>query len=203
MIKLITALALCLVSFQTRAGSTHESEIGIVVLSGGLESRTINARHSSTVDDGENRARVQGQYLRVSNESKQAKIWDISLRVTRHLDQGVYLFLGKSLESREYKNNTDLGLRYERGIFINEIGYRATVDEVGKHDFIRLYSEIKKDLFKIWVEALLDKTMRIDFEPSLTILLSDKLSLKISYLYKFHRGGPADTIYLTSLIAKY
>lgn len=201
--KIIYLIISSLISLQSLAGFEHESEVGIVIISGETTSKTENLKHSSIFSWNETQASFKGRYLHLSNESKNTELWEMNFRIERQLNSEVFLFIGKSFEGRKPKDNTDLGIKTQCGSFINEIGYRITVEDDDKSDFLRLYSEISNENLKFWIEALFDKETQINFEPSLMFILNDKLSLKISYLYKSRKENPADTIYITSLIAKY
>ncbi len=142
---------------------------------------------------------------------------------------------GDTFNGYEYRTNVDAGGKYylfpeekdKKGSYLfTEAGYRYTyearVDSViprtANLHFIRVYLEGSKQLTgtvlgKLWVEALPSlndsNASQFNFEGSLAVAMSEKLSLKTAYLGKYRNtplkvgGEKYDSTFTTSLIAKF
>ncbi len=208
MIKLFLLLfpIICSASWE------HESELGIILISGNTVLQTENAKHESTVNWDKNLIKFKSNFLHSSSE-KNINIWGASLRFER----GYFLetkWLGDTSAGYKYRSIIDAGIK----INMNEVGYRFQYEKsifgnVKRSHFLRIYTEFGNKKVKLWVEILPNileiKNLQINIEPSVNISLTDLLSLKIAYLYKFN-NVPAingikriDTIYTTTLVASY
>lgn len=165
------------------------------------------------------------------------EIWDFGGRYDRKVSKKVSLFFGNSWEGNRdagysYRTNIDLGAKYDfykdskHDYFNTEAGYRFTYEEKTpgsspaserKH-IARVFFGYGKEFregvhFKWWVEFLPDlsetENIEINTEPSLSVALTDLLSLKVAYLIKYD-NVPAtdgnerlDSLYTTTLVANY
>ena len=127
------------------------------------------------------------------------------------------------------RDSSDVGGKY---IFIksatislfSEAGYRQTktLSSIGaptkNESFGRLYTEYSNKINesvtgKIWVEYLPNFTNSdsylLNYEPSLSVMMNSNLSLKVSYLVKYHNTTmlatekKEDTTFTTALVAKF
>jgi putative salt-induced outer membrane protein YdiY len=105
--------------------------------------------------------------------------------------------------------------------WLGEAGYRYskthTYGDNTYESFLRLYTEMQENIdknsyAKMWIEYLPNltnnKAYLVNAEASVSALLSEMLSLKVSYLAKYQNEPPpdierTDTIFLTTLVAKY
>lgn len=171
-----------------------------------------------------------------------ARNWDYYGKYTRDLSNKLGVFLKYQVEGNEFsgiiqRNNSDAGLKYtfiktDKKSFYSELGLRQTEetrllkDEDGEDKFSfnkgRVYSEISQKLsstlsYKFWAEYLPNFTESedylINFEPSVSVVLSDNLSFKVSYRGAYDnqpsinedgsRQKHLDYTTATSLIAKF
>ena len=165
------------------------------------------------------------------------EIWEFGARYERLIAGHVSGFIGEKVEGNrdagfDYKASTDLGLKYEfykdskKDYLSSEAGYRFTYEQkvqgteppLERSHFVRLFLEWGKEwndkvALKWWVEVLPDvsetENLEINTEPSLTVVLSNILSLKLGYLMKYD-NQPAvsgneriDYLYTTTLVANY
>ena len=139
------------------------------------------------------------------------------------------------------KNNADIGAKHflskdpDFNWFL-EAGYRNTkthytgVQEDSENSSIRLYTEASKvpnksENFRLWIEYvqtflstqtgnhdyLASQDYQINVEPSMSILLTQILSLKVAYLFKYNNYLASDstatkyldTLFTTALVAKF
>ena len=139
------------------------------------------------------------------------------------------------------KNNADVGAKHFLSKdpdfnWFAEAGYRNTkthytgVQEDSENSSFRLYTEANKYLnksenFRLWIEYvqtffstqtgnhdyLASQDYQVNVEPSMTVLLTQVLSLKVAYLFKYNNylapdstaTKHLDTLFTTSLVAKF
>lgn len=168
-----------------------------------------------------------------------AKKWSLGLRYERTIYENLSAFAGYTLEGDPFagiwlQNTFDVGGKYDfiktdsRSV-LTELGYRITVekfttDNGATHSgsatshMSRLYAEYGEK----WTPAVSTKLIaeylqsysktkdyRFNVGPSLSVLLNEVFSVKLSYLLNF-RNVPAvagkkqsDTTFTTSLVAKF
>ena len=164
--------------------------------------------------------------------------WDIMLGMEQSLTKKLFVVTSLQYEANQFANlnqrrNIDLGLKYE--IFKNDklkqsatAGYRTSEeqridrDDEGEDQFTFSKGFVKYDIdhkitkttsYAFWVEYIPNFTeaedYQINFEPSISVIMSDMFSLKVAYkgMYDNERNPGVekrlDTISTTSLIAKF
>ena len=172
------------------------------------------------------------------DKEETARNWKVGAEATQDLTEKVGATVGQSYEGNEFagykqRENSDLGLKYR---FIRtdkikssfELGYRYTTemrttrDDDGKDVFsfnkANLYFTISQKLneqvsYKFWIQYLPNFTeaedYQINFEPSLTVKMSDILSLRVAYKGQYdNQLNPGveerlDHTTTTALVAKF
>lgn len=191
---------------------THESELGVVTVSGNTESESYSGKQTTVRRWDKDSVALTGRYLETKARSLvTAKSWDLGLRYEKILNDLWSAFLGHKAESDPFsgyvqKDSTDLGAKY----FITKTGDLTWFAELGlsylktikvaaqsaDYDLsTRIYTEATKKLednlsFKYWIEYL-QSTRRsevyfINTEASLNVMLNERFSLKTGYLLKYH-----------------
>ena len=191
---------------------THESELGVVTVSGNTESESYSGKQTTTHHWGADSVSVTGRYLETKARSTvTAKSWDLGARYEKAINDLWSAFIGHKAESDTFagyvqKDSTDIGAKYnikktEDLIWFAELGmsYLKTLKvaaQAPQYDLSsRLYTEatkkIEKNLsLKYWIEYL--QSVRrsdvyfINTELSLNVMLNDRFSLKTGYLLKYH-----------------
>jgi len=216
----------------------HESELGIVIVGGNNKSQTINSKHKSQAIRQKNSIKINVRYLTNSQKDAQpTRVWSSALRFDRkHTKQlGSYLGIlgeGDQAAGYDYRTGAELGsrlnfLKDKNGSSLNgELGYRFIYEKSADNSnpadtrshFLRIYNSwerIWNDNFlsNIWLEVLPDisdfDNLQINFESSISVVLTKKFSLKLAYLLKFDRSPPIadiekyDFLYTTTLVAKF
>lgn len=217
----------------------HESEASIVIVGGNTTSESYSAKQKTNYKFDANLLVATGRYLQArSGGVETAKQWDAALRYERELSSVWSVFAQYGAESDFFaghvqRDNIDVGGKYhfikdDVQNFFFEIGYRNTSTNLtvssptrGKHyssDFGRVYTEYNRKLNetvggKLWAEYLPDlnnsEAYLINYEPSMSVMLTQTFSLKVGYLVKYHNSTTAvnekktDTTFTTALVAKF
>lgn len=213
----------------------HESEASIVQVGGNTQSESYSAKQKTNYTFSQNIMTASARYLQTKAASTEtAKQWDASLRYEREFSEKWAAFIQHGAESDPYagyvqRDNSDIGAKYhitktDTETFFIELGYRHTKTltspdhTVNSSNSGRLYAEYERDLSetvsgKLWVEYLPNfteaKAYLINYEPSINVMMSKILSLKVAYLVKYHNQieTPAekrqDTTLTTALVAKF
>lgn len=215
---------------------TNESELSVVSVTGNSESESVSVRQKSSYQFDQNVFAVSGRYLNTKSLDQTTKItqdtsriWEAALRYDRLVGEDWSVYLGVSAESNPFggyiqKDNSEIGGKYifAKDRWTGEFGYRntKTYDTKGNRStthYGRLYTEYSQSFnptssFRMSVEYLPNFTDRtadaVNAEPSLTVILSSILSLKMAYSWKFNAGNQAplktaDAQLTTALVAKY
>ncbi len=214
---------------------THESEASVVQVGGNVSTKSYSAKQKTTYTFNSNVLTATGRYLQTKTGSTEtAKQWDAGLRYDRDLSELWSVYANRNAESDYYagyvqRDFTGAGGKYvflkadQRNLF-SELGYqylaeRSSVTYKSKYsNLARIYVEYK-DQFnssvsgKLWVEYLPNftdsKNYFVNYEPSITVMMSQNLSLKLAYLVKYHnlKNSPTekkeDTTFTTALVAKF
>jgi len=226
-------IILILISLSNIAATfTHESELGVIGISGNTSTNTESAKHKSEVSWGKNNIKFESNYFHSSSLEDNSESWLLGLRFERSINSKVSYFLGNSfLGDRslgyDLRSYTDVGGKYnyhktEESYLFLEAGYRLQYEEnisgkINREHFLRFYSEIGKSLgigkitsgLELLPNVLKMNGLQINFDSSLVVILTDILSLKVSYLYKFNNspslkdGEKLDEIYTITFLAKY
>lgn len=210
----------------------HESEASLVQVGGNTESESYSAKQKTDYTFGLNTLTAAGRYLQTkSGSTETAKAWEASLRYERSLSGSWSAFVQRGAESNFYagfaqRDNTDLGAKYifwtdDSSSLVLEAGARDQVTLAGGLKYSatlgRLYVEYNTKISdsvsgKFWAEYLPNfddsKAWLVNYEPSVSVMLSSIFSLKTSYLVK-HVNDVApgakneDTTLTTSIVAKF
>lgn len=167
-----------------------------------------------------------------------ARNWIVGAEVTQDLSKKVGLILGQNVEGNEFtgferRENSDIGLKYQFSRTDDlkasiEIGYRytlekrTTVDDDGEDLFFfnkgNVLGKINQKLtettrYSFMIQYLPNFTeeedYQINFEPAITVKMSNIFSLKVSYRGQYdNQLNPGVEEYLdhtttTALVAKY
>jgi putative salt-induced outer membrane protein len=217
-----------------KQGWSHESEAGVVITSGNTESEAYSAKQKTSYEWSENLFRLTARYLQMRDrDGERARNWDGALRYERALSEVFSIFASHMLESDRFagivqRASTDLGGKYfliktEIESLSGELGYRySTEQRVNQDEKInshkaRVYSEWTKKWTPTLSHGVTGEYLpnfsdpvdyMLNFEPSLSVMLNQVLSLKISYQMKYdNKPVPGakylDTIYMTTLVAKF
>ncbi len=197
-------------SLTTTAPWSHESEVGIVTVSGNTDSESYNAKQTTTYRWDQNLLSASGRYLEAKTGSATtAKSWNAGFRYERALSDLWSLFASHKAESDRFagfiqRDISDLGAKYfikktDDLIWFAELGYSYvnTYSVSRDHSYdpsTRIFTEASKKLeknlsIKYWIEYLQSmeesKVYFINTELSLNVMLNDVLSLKTGYLLKY------------------
>lgn len=215
-----------------KQGFQGESELGNTVTSGNTSTNNLAAKTENKYLVGKDLWTVNAHYLRnTDHDVETALFWDGGLRYDRVLNDYFSVFIGYKSEADPYagyvqRDSVDLGAKYyltkkEDFYWTAEAGYRYskthTYGDNKYESFLRLYTEAQQNMSKtsyakIWVEYLPNITHSQGYltnaEASISAVLTELLSLKISYLVKYQNEPPpgyqrTDSIFLTTLVAKY
>lgn len=164
--------------------------------------------------------------------------WNIKLGMEQSLTKKIFAVTSLQYEANQFSNlnqrrNIDLGLKYEitktdKMKQSVEAGYRTSEeqridrDDKGEDQFTFSKGFLQYDIdhkvtkttsYAFWIEYIPNFTeeedYQINFEPSLSVTMSDTFSLKVAYtgMYDNERNPGVkkrlDTISTTSLIAKF
>ncbi len=197
---------------EDRSAWAHESEVGLVKVSGNTDTESYNGKQKTIYTFDHNALTLAGRYLEAKTAGTQtAKSWDTSLRYERILSDQWSVFAQQGAESDSYagytqRDNSDVGAKYtikksDTENLFAEAGYRytKTLPSLGTdlkyESYGRLYSEYDLKVnsnvsAKFWVEYLPNFTTSdaylVNYEPSVAVVLNSLFSLKVSYLVKYH-----------------
>lgn len=213
-------------------GFKGESELGSTVTSGNTSTNNLAAKTENKYLVEKDLWTLAGRYLRTADHGTETALsWDAGLRFDRVITDRLNIYLGYKAEANPYagyvqRDSVDLGIKYsfiitESFYWFGEFGYRNMKTHRYAsntyENFLRLYTEIKQTVgknsyAKFWVEHLPNLTKSEAYlsnaEASISTMLNEMFSLKMSYLAKYQNSPPPgierlDTIFLTTLVAKY
>ena len=225
--KLCVFLSVLFISLFTFAEEkspwAHESEVGLVKVSGNTDSESYNGKQKTVYSFDQNALTLAGRYLEAKTAGTQtAKSWEASLRYERILSEQWSMFAQQGAESDSFAGYTILKTDSEN--LFAEAGYRYTKTlpslgaETKYESYGRLYSEYDRKLnshvsAKLWAEYLPNLTNSdaylVNYEPSVAVVLNSLFSLKMSYLVKYHNKTilptekKTDSTFTTALVAKF
>jgi putative salt-induced outer membrane protein len=238
-IALAFAIFLSVAQAQEKSPWAHESEASVVQVSGNTESESYSAKQKTVYTVESNMYTATGRYLQTKAGSVEtARAWDAGLRYDRMLTEKWSAFAAHGAESDRFANiiqrdNTDLGGTYffdkdDTQVLKLEASYRAThntkvasasqTDEakgVLNLEWNRKLNASTSAYFKAKYQHNFTETKfyLVDYEPGVTVMMSEILSLKVSYLSKYQNepgldkeGNPLkkeDRSLTTSLVAKF
>lgn len=213
----------------------NESETGIVKVSGNTDSETYTVKQKSAYAFDSNSLAFTGRYFQAKTSNEQtAKSWEAALRYERVLSDLWSTFVQHGAESDTYagytqRDNSDVGgiykiLNSETETSFSEFGYRYTktlesqTSDIRYESFGRLYLEYERKINdsvsgKLWLEYLPNfsrsEAYLVNYEPSMTVMMTSVVSLKVSYLVKYHNltvtssEKKEDATFSTTLVAKF
>lgn len=213
----------------------HESEASIVQVGGNTELQSYSGKQMTSYSLDSNVYTAKGRYLSTKSAGTEtAKAWDTSLRYERLLSEQWSVFAQYGTESDIFagyaqRDLIDLGAKYlffntDKSSLFTELGIRdrqslnVGVSEKTQSSSGRVYLEYSTQLnnavgTKVWAEYSPNFTDSEDWlfniEPSLSVMMTQVFSLKISYLLKHHQKlltaneQRQDTTLTTSLVAKF
>jgi putative salt-induced outer membrane protein len=213
---------------------SHESEASVVQVGGNTTSESYSAKQKTGYKLDTHIFTGAARYLQSkANQVETAKQWDASVRYEKELAENWGLFLQHGAESDSYagyvqRDNSDIGgkftfLKQSDQSFFGEFGYRyiqtqfTTADKTYSNSG-RVYLEYSAQINdsvtgKLWAEYLPNFTVSdaylLNYEPSVNVMMSKVLSLKVAYLVKYHNKTKTndekneDTSFTTALVAKF
>jgi putative salt-induced outer membrane protein len=219
-------------SDDIKLGFQGESELGGTTTSGNTKTSSVAAKTDNKYLVGNELWTLTARYLRNADQNTEtALFWSGSLRYDHELSDLVSVFLGYTVEADPYsgyvqRDSVDLGGKYyfmkrENFYWLGEAGYRYskthTYGENTYESFLRFYTEMQENIdkntyAKVWIEYLPNltnnKAYLTNAEASVSAVLTQLLSLKVSYLVKYQNQPTpgyerTDSIFLTTLVAKY
>jgi len=219
---------------QVKAWS-NESEASVVQVGGNTTSESYSAKSKTAYKVDANVVAITGRYLQTKSAGVEtAKQWEAAARYEREFGTNWAAFVQHGAESDWYagyvqRDNTDLGSKYyflkeDAETFFTEIGLRTTktivapTNEITTFNSGRLYFEYGTKInesvsAKAWVEYLPNfkdaDAYLVNYEPSLSVMMSQIFSIKLAYLVKYHNRTVTatekkeDTSFTTALVAKF
>ncbi len=214
---------------------THESEASIVKVGGNTTADSYSAKQKTSYKFDMNILTGSARYLQTKAGSVEtARQWEGSLRYERELSEKWSIFIQHGAESDPFagytqRDSTDLGGKYffiktEPETFFSEAGARyqkmlsSANGDTTYATLGRLYLEYTKKINdsvsgKLWVEYLPNfkdsDAYLVNYEPSVSVMMSQIFSLKVAYLVKYHNKTVTatekkeDTTFTTALVAKF
>jgi len=232
---LVVLLGSVAFSDDVKKGWGHESEASAVLTSGNASNQTYSLAQKTQYVWDSDAIKTQARYLLgKTSGTETARNWAFGGRYERSLSTVLSAYLGYQMDSNifanlDYRHIGDLGAKYyflqdKSHTLLSELGYRITDEHqlnptktLVSH-FVRAYTEWGANWTptlssKLYVEYLPNITRSADWqlnsEVSLSVVLSDLLSLKNAYLF-LYRNLPAgtgkkqlDTLFTTALVAKF
>lgn len=212
----------------------NESEVGITASQGNARAQNYNFKQLNSYHFEQNLLRLSARYLNAfSNGIESARYLNGNLRYERELSSLFSLFLAEGYESDRFAGykerwSSDLGSKYyaykeEKTIWLVEAGYRYMKENrrdgsnVGSN-YLRGYTELENKWnqqcsTKLWVEYLPNLTTSEDYqinsEASVSLMMSEILSMKTGYLVRYDNlPAPGihyrtDSLFTTALVAKF
>ncbi len=212
---------------------TNETEASLIVAEGNTSSETNVIKQSNSFTKDKNVVAIKGSYLLTkSNHNRTAEAWMYSPRYERIITDQFNAFVayteeGDKFAGYEKRQSGDIGGKYyfvkkeKVETLFAELNYRFTKEKplVGKSEDLnygRFYAEWTRTWTstlssKLWVEYLLNTEdsddYKVNLEPSVAVVMTEILSLKISYLSKYNNTpGTAekkDSLFTTSIVASF
>lgn len=211
----------------------NTTEVSLIVADGNTESETQVIKQENSITHGANVGSLKATFLKSeANGTKTGESWMYSPRYERIITESFNAFIAFTEESDKFagydrRQSWDLGGKYyfkkvenSEELFA-ELNYRSTKEKniLGNSetsDYGRFYAEWTKTWTatlssKLWVEYLQNfessDDYKLNFEPSLLVVMTKVLSLKLSYLTKYDNVSLAtekkDTLFTTSIVANF
>jgi putative salt-induced outer membrane protein len=221
-------------SFSSVASVKNSSELSILSSGGNTNVEVYNFKNSTSLVLGKHELTLSGHYtLGTSNDTVDARNWDIALNDRFSLSEFWGVYLGQKIEGDRFKGfekryYSDVGASYK--LFDRddikskvELGFRYVVEEKVRDGYahdnqVRLFGDWDQVLnstvsWKFFTEYLknvkVGDAWELNFGPSLVASLSSIFSLKVGYEGNY-RNLPAavgnkkyDYKYTTGFIANF
>lgn len=222
--KIIASILLCGLTFlDARAQDSsptktfaNETEIGVIVQKGNVDSETILAKQMNEWTRSKNIYHIEAKHIRTkSGGDFTSRYFSLGVRYERQIVPKFGIFVGHAIEvdkpaELERRNSSDIGGKYriedsESFKWSFEGGYRyiderLTTSENEYDHALRAYTEALAKLsatnaLKYWFEYIPSlnhsKNYRINSEVSLIVTISDVFSTKMAYLINY-ANSPTD-----------
>ena len=214
----------------------HESEVSVIQVSGNTESESYSAKQKTSYTFDKNIVSTTGRYIQAKAGAEEtARSWDLGAKYERTLSDMWAVFAAHGAESDTFagyvqRNNTDLGGKFyfvksdAQNIF-SEVSYRPTqntkVEGAKKPDgnenkgvvYVEWSQRLNETVSaKIWAKYQHNftesKYYMLDYEPSLSVMMNNILSLKVAHQTKYQNEPgdgrkKEDRSLTTSLVAKF
>ncbi|MBL7543002.1 MAG: DUF481 domain-containing protein [Bdellovibrionaceae bacterium] len=213
----------------------NESEASVVQVGGNKTSESYSAKQKTTYKAEANLTTILGRYLQTrSSGTETAKQWEAAARYERELTSDWAAFIQQKAESDTYagylqRDISDVGIKYyfiknPADTFFGEVGLGQTKTissptyEVSSYNSGRVYLEYGTQInesvsAKFWAEYSPNfkdsEAYLLNYEPSMSVMMSQIFSIKLSYLVKYQNRPPVgtaekeDTAFTTALVAKF
>lgn len=217
---------------------SHQSELGIVITQGNNSGNTTSLKQETDYKkDEKNNFKLTGHYFYGKSDQKlTARNWNLHLGYERSFNHLFSQFYGAGFEGDKFsgfvlRKNGDAGGKYyfikkEKITLSNELGYRYQLEKrvpgISPHKlethFVRDYFQYENKMMdnffvRLGLEGLYDlknsKNYRIKGTPSLIFILTDHLSVKLSYEGKYQNlptiegNKKYDSLFMSSLVANF
>lgn len=233
---LLAALfAMSLYHSEAFAEFKSEDEAAVISTTGNSEFKTYALKSVNSYKLNANTVGLKGIYTYGESEKvRNAENWQVQLTVDHAFNEKISLVAGELVEANRFagvsrRYNTDLGMKYnfvknDNTQALLELAYRYT-DEKNVSKSVADKKDSKAKVYveashkfnanvsgKFWLEYLPNfsesEDYQINLEPSLAVVMTEVLSLKVAYLWNYDHepatGSVAhDTKYVTSIIAKF
>lgn len=213
--KSLIILFIAVFSINAFAQLTNESSLGLVIVSGNVDSSTTNAKQETTYKwDDSNKVSGKGKYTEVEEDGEvTANSWSAMLRYDRSLSERSSLFAAHTWEANRFagyiqRNTAEAGYSYmliqrDYENWSADLSYSYRVEDFqGSDDEEESpgvsvgskyeYTKAKVLTYAIDLKYRHDLQSDEDFqnhtlevEPSISSVLTDIFSLKVGYLVKY------------------
>lgn len=212
---------------------TNETEASIIVAEGNTSSESNVIKQSNSFTKEKNVVAIKGSYLLTKSDGdRTAEAWMYSPRYERIITDQFNAFVayteeGDTFAGYEKRQSGDIGGKYyfvkkeKVETLFAELNYRFTKEKsvAGISEDLnygRFYAEWTRTWTstlssKLWVEYLLNTEdaddYRVNVEPSIAVVMTEILSLKVSYLTKYNNlpvsADRKDSLFTTSIVASF
>ena len=196
---------------------THESELGLLLVSGNSDQNVFNFQTRNSSPMGNYFLKFGGHYTAGrANSVLNTENWDVNVRLERVLTQRFSIYFTEIIEANRFagfsfRSKSELGAGYkiiqgEQTTLIGEASFQYMYEEDIPTKYLnnilaRLYGVYNYKFSenasaKLWAELLPNLTVSQDYffntEASVTSNINTNFALKFAYLYKY-RGLPPDS----------
>jgi putative salt-induced outer membrane protein YdiY len=208
-----------------------DEEAGAVVVTGNTSAQTYNFKSDTSYTQNNDTFGLIFNYVDTQTFTAESRFWDNTIRYERAISAKFSGYTDEKWESDDrsgftQRTSTDLGGKYyfskdDANKIEADFGYRySDMLQNFAHQYTsnaRLYAEWdksidKKTSFKLWLEYLpnlsLANSYLLNYEESLSVVLSNLFSLKLAYLTRYQSVVlpglyNTDTTTTAALVAKF